>query len=110
MAGTPDTGGNTPEVTTSTAIDRFLASPALAESTRRALELVERYMAVRLRKRELGEGTLVSIVDGAVARSHSFEPDRTFVEDSPLPPVRAPEEARTCLARLAAITASAAGR
>jgi site-specific recombinase XerD len=36
MAGTPDTGGNTPEVTTSTAIDRFLASPALAESTRRA--------------------------------------------------------------------------
>jgi site-specific recombinase XerD len=36
MAGTPDTGGNTPEMTTSTAIDRFLASPALAESTRRA--------------------------------------------------------------------------
>ena len=27
---------NSPEVTTSTAIDRFLASPALAESTRRA--------------------------------------------------------------------------
>ncbi len=36
MAGTTDTRGNTPEVTTSTAIDRFLAAPALAESTRRA--------------------------------------------------------------------------
>ena len=79
-------------------------------STHRALQLVERYTGLRLRKRELGEGTLVSIVDGAVARSDSFEPDRTFVEDSPLPPVRAPEEARSCLARLAAITAAAAGR
>jgi site-specific recombinase XerD len=36
MAGTADARGNSPEVTTSTAIDRFLASPALAESTRRA--------------------------------------------------------------------------
>jgi site-specific recombinase XerD len=36
MAGTPDDRGNSPEVTSSTAIDRFLASPALAESTRRA--------------------------------------------------------------------------
>jgi glucosamine 6-phosphate synthetase-like amidotransferase/phosphosugar isomerase protein len=79
-------------------------------STRQALQLVERYTSLRLRKRELGEGTLVSIVDGAVARSHSFEPDRTFVEDSPLPPVRAPEEARSCLARLAAINAAAAAR
>jgi site-specific recombinase XerD len=36
MAGTADERGNSPTVTTSTAIDRFLASPALAESTRRA--------------------------------------------------------------------------
>jgi len=36
MAGTADVRGNSPEVTTSTAIDRFLASPALAASTRRA--------------------------------------------------------------------------
>jgi glucosamine 6-phosphate synthetase-like amidotransferase/phosphosugar isomerase protein len=79
-------------------------------STHRALQLVERYTKLRLRKRELGEGTLVAIVDGRVARSDSFEPDRTFVEDSPLPPVRAPEEARSCLARLAAITAAAAAR
>jgi glucosamine 6-phosphate synthetase-like amidotransferase/phosphosugar isomerase protein len=79
-------------------------------STRRALQFVERYTNVRLKKRELGEGTLVDIVDGAVVRSRSFEPDRTFVEESPLPPVRTPEEARTCLARLAAITAAATGR
>ena len=79
-------------------------------STHRALQLVERYTKLRLRKRELGEGTLVAIVDGRLARSDSFEPDRTFVEDSPLPPVRAPEEARSCLARLAAIIASAAAR
>jgi glucosamine 6-phosphate synthetase-like amidotransferase/phosphosugar isomerase protein len=80
-------------------------------STRRALELVERYAEVRLRKRELGEGTLLAVSDGAVSRVDSFEPDRTFVEKTPLPPVRAPEEARSCLARLAAIaTAAAAAR
>jgi glucosamine 6-phosphate synthetase-like amidotransferase/phosphosugar isomerase protein len=79
-------------------------------STRRALELVERYTKLRFTKREVGEGTLMGIVDGAVARTDSFEPDRSFVEDSPLPPVRAPEEARSCLARLAAITAAAAAR
>jgi glucosamine 6-phosphate synthetase-like amidotransferase/phosphosugar isomerase protein len=72
-------------------------------STRRALELVERYADVRLRKRELGEGTLLAAQDGGVGRTDSFEPDRSFVEESPLPPVRAPEEARSCLARLAII-------
>ncbi len=36
MAGTPDVRGKLARMTTSTAIDRFLASPALAESTRRA--------------------------------------------------------------------------
>jgi glucosamine 6-phosphate synthetase-like amidotransferase/phosphosugar isomerase protein len=80
-------------------------------STRRALELVERYAGIRLRKRELGEGTLLTVSDGVVQSADSFEPDRTFVEESPLPPVRAPEEARSCLARLAAIaTAAAAAR
>jgi glutamine phosphoribosylpyrophosphate amidotransferase len=77
-------------------------------STRTALELVERYTGVRLRKRELGEGTFLTVTDGAVRGTDSFEPDRTFVEDSPLPPVRAPEEARSCLARLAAIATAAA--
>jgi glucosamine 6-phosphate synthetase-like amidotransferase/phosphosugar isomerase protein len=75
-------------------------------STREALDLVERYTGIRLRKRELGEGTLLAVTDGAVRRTDSFEPDRSFVEDSLLPPVRAPEEARSSLARLAAIAAA----
>jgi glucosamine 6-phosphate synthetase-like amidotransferase/phosphosugar isomerase protein len=80
-------------------------------STSEALELVERYAEVRLRKREVGEGTFLAIADGGVRRTDSFEPDRSFVEDSALPPVRAPEEARSCLARLATIaTATARAR
>ena len=80
-------------------------------STCKALDLVESYADVRLRKRELGEGTFLAIADGGVRRTDSFEPDRSFVEDSLLPPVRAPEEARSCLARLAAIvTATAPAR
>ena len=51
MAGTPDTRRNSPKVTTSTAIERFLASPALVESTRRAyasdLRGFERWLAGR---------------------------------------------------------------
>jgi glucosamine 6-phosphate synthetase-like amidotransferase/phosphosugar isomerase protein len=77
-------------------------------STRSALDLVERYTSVRLHKREVGEGTLLAAAAGRVLGQASFEPDRTFVEESPLPPVRAPEEARSCLARLAAIAAPAA--
>ena len=72
-------------------------------STRKALELVERYTGVRLRKRALGEGTFLAVADGAVRQTDSFEPDQSFVEDEILPPVRAPEEGRSALARLAAI-------
>ena len=79
-------------------------------STRKALELVERYTGVRLRKRELGEGTFLAVADGAVRRTDSFEPDQSFVEDEVLPPVRAPEEGRSALARLAAIATAAAAR
>jgi glucosamine 6-phosphate synthetase-like amidotransferase/phosphosugar isomerase protein len=77
-------------------------------STRGALELVERYTGVRLRKREVGEGTLLRTAAGRVVANGSFEPDRTFVEDSIRPAVRTPEDARSCLARLAAIAATAA--
>jgi glucosamine 6-phosphate synthetase-like amidotransferase/phosphosugar isomerase protein len=77
-------------------------------STRTALELTERYAGVRLRKRELGEGTFLAVEDGGIRATESFEPDRTFVEDLVLPPVRAPEEGRSCLARLAVIATAAA--
>jgi glucosamine 6-phosphate synthetase-like amidotransferase/phosphosugar isomerase protein len=78
-------------------------------STREALELVERYGSLRLRKREAAEGTLVAAVDGRIVRSEAFEPDRSFTEQL-LPAVRAPEERQYCLARLAALATAAAAR
>jgi glucosamine 6-phosphate synthetase-like amidotransferase/phosphosugar isomerase protein len=78
-------------------------------STPDALELIERYAALRLRKREVSEGTLVAAVDGQIVRSEAFAPDTTFTEQ-PLPAVRAPEERQFCLARLAALATAAAGR
>ena len=79
-------------------------------STRRALELFERYTDVRLRLREVGEGTLYAVAHGRPLKADSFEPDRSFVEETKLPPVRAPEEARFCLARLASIATTATAR
>ena len=82
------------------------AGAAVFASTRAALELVERYTGVRLEKDELDEGSLVTLQDGSVTRTTAFEPDRSFTEE-PLPPVRAPEEGRSCLALLAALTGGA---
>jgi glucosamine 6-phosphate synthetase-like amidotransferase/phosphosugar isomerase protein len=78
-------------------------------STREALELAERYAGVRLRKREVPEGTLAAAVDGRLVRSEAFQPDTSFTEQL-LPAVRAPEERQFCLARLAALATAAAGR
>jgi glucosamine 6-phosphate synthetase-like amidotransferase/phosphosugar isomerase protein len=78
-------------------------------STKEALELVERYTGVRLRKRALPEGTLAAAVNGRLVRSEAFQPDTSFTEE-PLPAVRAPEEQKFCLARLAALATAAAGR
>jgi glucosamine 6-phosphate synthetase-like amidotransferase/phosphosugar isomerase protein len=73
-------------------------------STKAALEVVERYLQVRLRKRELAEGTLVVLAHGSELRSERFRPDRNFEERS-LPAVRAPHEGHFCLQRLAALAA-----
>jgi glucosamine 6-phosphate synthetase-like amidotransferase/phosphosugar isomerase protein len=78
-------------------------------STREALGLAERYTGVSLKAREVPEGTLLTLSDGEVGRAESFRPDRSFTEDS-LPHLRAPDEARSCLARLAAIAAPATAR
>jgi glucosamine 6-phosphate synthetase-like amidotransferase/phosphosugar isomerase protein len=75
-------------------------------STRLALELVESYAGVRLRKRELPEGTIVAVEQGGIVARERFDPDRSFDED-PLPAVRAPDEARSCLERLATLYAAA---
>jgi glucosamine 6-phosphate synthetase-like amidotransferase/phosphosugar isomerase protein len=75
-------------------------------STRTALEVVERYCAVPLRKREVREGTLLSVADGEVVERRRFRPDLAYVEADPLPAVRAPGERETCLTRLAVLAAS----
>ena len=79
-------------------------SEVVFASTVAALELVERYTGVSLDKREVDEGTLVTLRAGAVVDSASFALDRSFVEE-PLPAVRAPDEGRSCLERLAALAA-----
>jgi glucosamine 6-phosphate synthetase-like amidotransferase/phosphosugar isomerase protein len=76
-------------------------------STLLALETVERYVGLRLQKREVAEGSFVALADGRVAWSERFRPDASFVEERALPPVRAPHEGASCLARLAALAAAA---
>lgn len=74
-------------------------------STEGALEVVERYCGLRLRKREVQQGTLLTVSDGRVVRRERFRPDLDYVEDNPLPSVRAPQERDSCLVRLAALAA-----
>ena len=80
-------------------------------STRKALELVERYTGVRLRKRELGEGTFLAVADGSrpADRLLRARPQlRRGARSSP--PSGHPEEGRSALARLAAIATPATAR
>jgi glucosamine--fructose-6-phosphate aminotransferase (isomerizing) len=76
-------------------------------STRLALELVESYAGIKLRKRELPEGTVLAVDHGRVVAQAAFRPDLSF-EEEPLPAVRAPDEARSCLERLATLHVAAA--
>jgi glucosamine 6-phosphate synthetase-like amidotransferase/phosphosugar isomerase protein len=71
-------------------------------STRRALEIVERYAGVKLRKQEVREGTLLTLCNGKVLHREPFTP-HPYVEEDPLPAVRAPREAEACLTALAAL-------
>jgi hypothetical protein len=48
----------------------------------------------------------LAVDHGTVVAQDSFTPDLSFTEE-PLPAVRAPDEARTCLARLASLHAAA---
>src|SRR4051794_38834695 len=47
-------------------------------STRAALEVLERYTHVKLRKREVEEGTLLRVEHGRVVSSWRFKPNRAF--------------------------------
>jgi len=78
----------------------------LFASTKAALEVAERFLGLKLRKRELAEGTLAVVADGEVLEKLRFKPDRDF-EESNLPAVRAPQEGAFCLQRLAALASLA---
>ncbi len=74
-------------------------------STRVALEVVERYVHVKLRKREIAEGTFLELRDARVVREVGFRSDDDYRDPITLPAVRAPHEGISCLARLAALAA-----
>ena len=74
----------------------------LFASTKAALEVAERFLCLKLRKREVSEGTLAVVADGDVLEKLRFKPDRNF-EESKLPAVRAPQEGAFCLQRLSAL-------
>jgi glucosamine 6-phosphate synthetase-like amidotransferase/phosphosugar isomerase protein len=73
-------------------------------STRAALDLLEQTLRLTLRKREVDEGTLLRVENGSITGTERFKPDRSYVEETILPAVRAPHEGASCLQRLAAIT------
>ena len=75
-------------------------------STRAALEVVERYAGVKLRKREIGDGSFLVLSDGRVAHEERFRPDHSYRDPIALPAVRAPGESASCLARLAVLAAA----
>ena len=79
----------------------------LFASTKAALEVAERFLKLKLRKREVAEGTLAVVVGGEVVETLRFRPDRDFVEENALPAVRAPQEAQLSLQRLAALASIA---
>ena len=79
----------------------------LFASTRHALEVTERALGTTFRKTEVAEGRLLSLADGALVSERRWSPDRSYREESALPAVRAPQEGRSCLERLAAITSPA---
>ena len=79
----------------------------LFASTRQALEIAERALGTTLRKTEVEEGRLLTLVDGKLLSVRRWSPDRSYREEGQLPAIRAPHEGRSCLERLAAITSLA---
>ncbi len=79
---------------------------AFFASTEHALGVLEHYCGLKLRKREVREGTLIDLADGEVVRRERFRTN-AYIEDDPLPAVRAPHEREFCLTRLASIIAAA---
>jgi len=76
-------------------------------STQRALEVVEQYAGVKLRKSEVAEGTFLELREARVVRAATFRHDVDYVDPIALPTVRAPQEGVSCLERLAVLAAAA---
>ena len=74
-------------------------------STELALDVLETYCGLKLRKREVPEGSLVALHSGTVALRARFKA-RPFADQDKLPAIRAPEEREFCLRRLATIAAA----
>jgi glutamine---fructose-6-phosphate transaminase (isomerizing) len=77
----------------------------LFASTKATLELAERYCDAELECEEVAVGTLLALAHGREVWREQFRPDHSH-EETPLPAVRAPREAASCLKRLAAIAAA----
>jgi glucosamine 6-phosphate synthetase-like amidotransferase/phosphosugar isomerase protein len=75
-------------------------------STRVALEVVERYNRVKLRKREVVEGTFLRLRAARIERVETFRSDADYRDPIALPAVRAPLEGASCLERLAVLAAA----
>jgi glucosamine--fructose-6-phosphate aminotransferase (isomerizing) len=78
----------------------------LFASTQATLKLAERYCGLRLEHDEVAEGTLLALAHGREVWREQFRPDHSH-EETPLPAIRAPREAASCLKRLATIAAAA---
>ena len=76
-------------------------------STRRALEVVEQYAGVKLRKSEVAEGTFLELREARVVRAATFRHDLEYVDPIALPTVRSPQEGVSCLERLAVLASAA---
>ena len=74
-------------------------------STPHALELLERYAGLELRKREFPLGTVAAVEYGKIVSRERFRPDMSFLEEE-LPAVRAPHERDATLRRLASLHAA----
>ena len=74
-------------------------------STREALEVVERYARVKLRKRELEIGTFLALDGARIVREERFRATIDYTDPIALPAVRAPQEGVSCLERLAMLAA-----
>jgi glucosamine 6-phosphate synthetase-like amidotransferase/phosphosugar isomerase protein len=81
------------------------ADGAFFASTRQALEVAEQALRVTLDLYEVAEGTLLALEAGEIVDRRGFRPDTSYCEQNVLPAVRAPQEGRSCLERLAVLAA-----